>query len=645
MAEQVQGALNARQGDASTQEATPSFASQVLQDSMIARQKENADASERTKKLLESLDSRRNMPFNPMLMKLAAGMLRPTKTGSFGESVGYAAEGMSEQAEKEFKQRQEDAKLRFELESKMAEQRRQAAGMEVTNKLFSGRPVSNSLGTSSNAPSAVDSPFPAEGEAVNPAKILSVDHPNINITGNSKKIPLGSSPSIELSTRLAENQQQKMPALTLDEKNIYRQVDPEGFKFLEEQEENQRKIDKNRRDILIPFEVDGVKTFLSPQENDRLEKAIEARDEKTVKNILLKKGLSFNYIIDKSGEWSPKSAAQSAADIERAKAESSLEMKDYRIPEIGNDFYPMLPKDYADYRRSKLESPEALEKWLSTYRSKAEDRVVGSEERKAISAGRTTEQQELAKTRAETRKGYFDNARLAETLSRPAKNIYMLASDPIRSKALGLLEDPTVGDAFLGVIAQGAAVGSFNVGIPAIREAVAKLKGTTDEEKSKIMDSFQALARNYSELELNFTRMYLKGEGAVTEGERKIVRDVSGGLANRRNVALAQAETLMQRTEFDKTVKSELMAWEKKNPGKSIEDFQESKQYTSLKNSLENNMDKIYNKYFSDSKPKTESKTELKTEPDGKPMSIIDRLKAEKAARKLAAEKAPKGTQ
>jgi hypothetical protein len=403
------------------------------------------------------------------------------------------------------------------------------------------------------------------------------------------------------------------------------------------------KAEREERETLtkeqITVEVGGAKAVMSKAENKRRLDLINKGDIEAADKIHAEYGLPSYFVKMENGKYRAKNPAEFIVEAEKAKAEASLDMKDYPIPELGRDVYPMTPGDYANYRRAKSKGREELNKWLSSNYPEqfgdVKEPVVGSAERKAIGAGRETEQQELAKTRAETRKGYFESAKLADTLSRPAKNIYTLASDPIRSQALGLLENPTIGDAFLGIVAEGAAVGTFNVGVPAIREAVAKLQGKTPEEKAKIMDAFQALARNYSELELNFTRMYLKGEGAVTEGERKIVRNVAGGLGNRRNVALAQAETLMQRTEFDKTVKSELMAWEKKNPGKSIEDFQESKQYTSLKNSLENNMDKIYDKYFSDSKPKTESKTEPKTESNNKPMSIIDRIAAEKAARKI----------
>lgn len=107
MAEET-GALNAiKDSSASVVEAQPDFARDALDRVQKARADFDAIAAQDKKRyedLLASLDSRRNRPFNPMLMKLAAGMLQPTKTGSFGESLGYAAAGMSDQAEKDFAQ-------------------------------------------------------------------------------------------------------------------------------------------------------------------------------------------------------------------------------------------------------------------------------------------------------------------------------------------------------------------------------------------------------------------------------------------------------------------------------------------------------------------------------------------------------------
>jgi hypothetical protein len=64
--------------------------------------------------LSEALKARR-LPFDPKLMALAQGFLAPTQTGSFGESLGYAAKGYSEAATAEEKSAQERAALRLQL--------------------------------------------------------------------------------------------------------------------------------------------------------------------------------------------------------------------------------------------------------------------------------------------------------------------------------------------------------------------------------------------------------------------------------------------------------------------------------------------------------------------------------------------------
>ena len=69
--------------------------------------------------LLESRRSERQAPiFDPGLMRLAAGFLKPTRTGSFGESAGYAAEGLSEQNERDYARKMQEQKMMEDLQDK-----------------------------------------------------------------------------------------------------------------------------------------------------------------------------------------------------------------------------------------------------------------------------------------------------------------------------------------------------------------------------------------------------------------------------------------------------------------------------------------------------------------------------------------------
>lgn len=87
-------------------------------------------------KMIASLDRRKNLPFDPQLMQLAAAFARPTKTGSFGESLGYAAEAAVKGAEEEFVREQNEAKLALELQQKKAELARRQLGMETLQQFM-----------------------------------------------------------------------------------------------------------------------------------------------------------------------------------------------------------------------------------------------------------------------------------------------------------------------------------------------------------------------------------------------------------------------------------------------------------------------------------------------------------------------------
>lgn len=95
-------------------------------------------------KLMEALDRRRQMPFDPMWMRVAAGFAKPTKTGSFFESLGYAAEGAADEAEKELARKTDIEKLKMEIAGKQYGMAKQAAGMKMLgelNKPKSGAPM------------------------------------------------------------------------------------------------------------------------------------------------------------------------------------------------------------------------------------------------------------------------------------------------------------------------------------------------------------------------------------------------------------------------------------------------------------------------------------------------------------------------
>lgn len=77
-------------------------------------------------KLKGSLQERTALPFDPMLMRIAAAAGRPTKTGSLFEGVGNVATDVMDEARKEQDRRAEIEKAKYDLALKQYEMQNQA---------------------------------------------------------------------------------------------------------------------------------------------------------------------------------------------------------------------------------------------------------------------------------------------------------------------------------------------------------------------------------------------------------------------------------------------------------------------------------------------------------------------------------------
>jgi hypothetical protein len=89
-------------------------------------------------RMRQSLDARKNRMFDPVLMQTAAGFLKPTKTGSFGESLGNAAENAGAASERQLLTDAENQKLELELLGREQEFRQQLGGDTLMSALLGG---------------------------------------------------------------------------------------------------------------------------------------------------------------------------------------------------------------------------------------------------------------------------------------------------------------------------------------------------------------------------------------------------------------------------------------------------------------------------------------------------------------------------
>lgn len=91
-------------------------------------------------RMRQGLDERKNRMFDPVMMQAAAGFLKPTKTGSFGESLGYAAENAGTASERDMLHQRENQKMEAELAGKEMDLRQQLGGDQMMRSLLKGQP-------------------------------------------------------------------------------------------------------------------------------------------------------------------------------------------------------------------------------------------------------------------------------------------------------------------------------------------------------------------------------------------------------------------------------------------------------------------------------------------------------------------------
>jgi hypothetical protein len=90
-------------------------------------------------KLRGALDNRKQL-FDPVLLAMAQGFLAPTKTGSFGESIGNVAALVGPAQEAETKRETELAKMRLELAQGELGMRQAARGEQEFRRILGGQP-------------------------------------------------------------------------------------------------------------------------------------------------------------------------------------------------------------------------------------------------------------------------------------------------------------------------------------------------------------------------------------------------------------------------------------------------------------------------------------------------------------------------
>ena len=240
------------------------------------------------------------------------------------------------------------------------------------------------------------------------------------------------------------------------------------------------------------------------------------------------------------------------------------EQKPYSFPGIEGRF-PMTPSEY-----------RKIVAQVGDLTGEAQAQKI----RDILKGRQTLEEQEAASERSKERakgdvkleEAIFADAKVAPELIRSADTLIQLASNPNTKRTFGILAQ----SGFLGALGQlgenTLRVGSYNIGVPSIEQAIRTATRTPAEIRAAEIASAASTT-----LELNFRQLFYKGQGNVSNMEAETIRQLGGSIKDTPEGIVAKAQMVKLRSEFDRKAAEILRAAQKR--GVSVRDFKDSEEY------------------------------------------------------------------
>jgi hypothetical protein len=165
----------------------------------------------------------------------------------------------------------------------------------------------------------------------------------------------------------------------------------------------------------------------------------------------------------------------------------------------------------------------------------------------------------------------------------------------------GIMQHPGIIPAIFNFVDKGFRLGNTTLEFAGLKDAVMLASpGVTGEA----LTQRTAAVKDLAELQLQFARKFLKGEGSVSNAERELVSAVTGSPNDRPDALIHRMALLVERSDYDQKEAETFNRWRdnEKNKGKDYLDFQRSPEIKKLQSSYDTKMNSLYAKWFMSSK-------------------------------------------
>lgn len=449
------------------------------------------DTEDALQRLVESLDARKNQLFDPTLLAMAEGFLSPTRSGGFGESLGLAAGKVRSAQEEQAKRDIEDAKARMEIAQLQAQMKGQTEGWQALMGAPSGAAPTGAA-TTGAAPAGT---APAGGAP--------------------STIPLGLSREQYLNMARAAGQTPMDAMLGYDKYLREGTKQTEGGSWNLRTNEFTPTPSSERVNYpvfsIVPPQKDGRPQEFSIPKNVAI-KADEAMSRGSVDEY---RKLLTPYIFGFGASAAPSGAPAATAAPGGAGG----------APGVAGA--PAVP--------TRLESAE-------------EKRQRESKEK----IGELTET-EMAKANVKETREFYDAGTAARNMQPAlirAKNI--VETTPGIDQAMGVLERPTIKAQIGSLVEEALRVGTFSVGIPAIRKIL-----TNANIPQGVIDKVAELGQLQAMWQFD-QRKGLGSGTSVSNFEQQMVNAMGPNMTDSKSAYLQKLRFMENQAEFRSWLASEL---------------------------------------------------------------------------------------
>jgi soluble lytic murein transglycosylase-like protein len=167
----------------------------------------------------------------------------------------------------------------------------------------------------------------------------------------------------------------------------------------------------------------------------------------------------------------------------------------------------------------------------------------------------------VGKTFAETAKQIDTSGLSAPERSIRYNDVISITEDPQMKQYLGLLAKKGVAPFLLKTLESGVNAGQFGtLGFADLEKNLMEAKAPPE-----VIKKLHRLQKHLSAAELEYAQTYLKGQGSVSDNERKLVKDTVGSIKDPAAVLKMQAQVMVERAQFDSKIATAFDNYRKEN--------------------------------------------------------------------------------